>query len=381
MNNDWLADGFRPFFLGAAWLGVAWMLLWLLLLQFGLAIDRAIPALQWHAHEMLFGYVMAVLAGFLLTAMQNWTGLRLVTRRQLALLFGVWLAGRLAFVMPGGLPLGVVSIIDLAFLPLLAGIAGHTLIAAGNRRNYSLLLLLLAFWSCNLLLHLEWHGIVAGVTAAVQDVTVLLVVTLLVFMGGRVIPFFTERRLPVAAPLQWPWLNWAATLACLALIPAYLWLGRTPALAALLVIAAVLVLLRWLAWKPWHTLAEPLLWVLHLGYAWVPAGLLLLALHSTTELVWSVGIHALMVGAMGSLTLGMMARVALGHSGRPLAAHPAVTVAFVLMSLAAVLRVLAGVYPGINTLLVGAGLLWSLALLLYALVYTPLLMEKRQAVT
>lgn len=376
MQNNLFAIGFRPFFLGAAAIAVAWMGLWISFLFSGISTHDNIMPVLWHGHEMLFGFAMAVIAGFLLTAMQNWTGLKLVTAGQLGLLVAIWLAGRLAFAFSGAMPLWLISLLDLGFLPLLCLIVTRTLIRAGNRRNYSLIAMLLIFWILNIFMHLEFHYPASGVGYMTLDITVFLATTLLVFMGGRVIPFFTDRRLPGAAPLQWSWLNWASTLTVLALIPVYLIVGRDIILVPLLLIAAILTAARLLAWKPWHTFGEPILWVLHLGYAWVPVGLLLLAMHlSGTDLPWTAGIHALMAGAMSTLILGMMARVALGHSGRLITAPPLMVAGFLIITIAAVTRVAAAVLMMPGWLLIMAALLWAFAFLLYLVVYTPIILR------
>lgn len=376
MQHNLLAIGFRPFFLGAAGAAVALMGLWIIFLLTGISTHENLMPVLWHGHEMLFGFAMAVIAGFLLTAMQNWTGLNLVTPGQLALLIVVWLAGRLAFAFSGVMPLWLISLLDLGFLPLLCLIVARTLIRAGNRRNYSLIAMLLVFWILNILMHLEFHHPASGLAYLSLDVSVLLVTTLLVFMGGRVIPFFTDRRLPGAAPVQWPWLNWASTLTVLALIPAYLIVGRDIMLAPLLLIAAVSTAGRLLAWKPWRTFGEPILWILHLGYAWVPVGLIFLAMHlSGAGLPWTAGIHALMAGAMSTLILGMMARVALGHSGRPITAPPLMVAGFLIITIAAVTRVAAAALMTPDWLLIAAALLWALAFLIYLVVYTPIILR------
>jgi len=376
MLNSLFVTGFRPFFLGAAWVAVIWMGLWLGFLLAGTSVQSTIPPVLWHGHEMLFGFTMAVIAGFVLTAMQNWTGLRLVSRRELVTLATAWLAGRLVFIFADPVPLWLLSLVDLSFLPLVWLTVARTLIKAQNRRNYSFIIMLPVFWIFNAMLHLGLHGYGPGMGYMALDLTVLLVTTLLVFMGGRVLPFFTANRLPAAAPRQWPWLNWASTLATLALIPVYLLIGRGPLLAAFLVITAGLTAVRLFAWNPWRTGSEPMLWILHLGYAWIPVGLVLLAMHLLgAGFPWSVGIHALMAGAMSSIILGMIARVSLGHSGRPIMAYRPMVAAFCIITLAAAGRVAAGMPAGPDWLLAASGLLWGLAFLLYIIVYTPILLR------
>ncbi|MEX2517621.1 MAG: NnrS family protein [Gammaproteobacteria bacterium] len=377
MPNHFFSIGFRPFFLGAAWLAVGWMILWLLHLHAGIPQLEMIQTPVWHGHEMLFGFGIAVIAGFLLTAIKNWTGLEPVQRPELIGLFLLWVIARLAFILIDWISLVAISLLDLAFLFWLAIIVGRTLIRAGNRRNYSLILILAGFWCLNLVMHLSFHGWFPGAAYPALEITVWLVCILLVFMGGRVIPFFTDAKLAAGTVRQWPWLNWASSLATLAIIPTYLVAGRTPILAVILLFAAVMTLARLLAWRPWRTVRTPLLWILHLGYLWLPAGFALQAAHLLgADLAWSVGVHALMVGAMSSIILGMMARVALGHTGRPLVVTAPISMSFIAISLAGVSRVSAPLL-GLPWLVTVAGLLWILAFLLYIFVYTPILIQPR----
>lgn len=374
--NTLFSAGFRPFFAGAAGVAVIWMGLWAVFLLSGTPAYENIPPVLWHGHEMLFGFAMAVLAGFVLTAMQNWTGLKPVTPGPLMLLVVIWLAGRLAFAFSGCVPLWLLSLLDLLFLPALLVPVARTLIKAGNRRNYVFIGMLPVFWILNVLLHLEIHQYVFGIAYKTLDITVFLVTTLLVFMGGRVIPFFTANRLPDAAPRQWPWLNWAATLATLVLIPVYLLSGRDGALIPWLAVAAVLNAARLIAWKPWRTLHEPMLWILHLGYAWIPVGLILLTMQLYSGAYpWSAGVHALMAGAVSTLILGMMARVTLGHTGSPIRASGLIVAGFAFITTAALVRVSAAVLLAPVWMSAVAGLLWGTAFLFYLVVYTPVLLR------
>ncbi|AGA33438.1 NnrS protein involved in response to NO [Thioalkalivibrio nitratireducens DSM 14787] len=311
--------GFRPFFLAAGWFGAAWVLLWVSFLLKGSPSLGSLHPILWHGHEMLYGLAAAVIAGFLLTASQNWTGLTSTTPASLGALFAVWTLARLGFLFPDWIPLWLTSVADLAFFPLLALIVARVLWRARNRNNYLLVPLLLAFAALNLAIHLDFHGLLPGIGMPALHLTVYLVTGLLVFMGGRVIPYFTERRLPELRVRRWPAVDWATLLATFAILPGYLWLGRDPVLAPLLLAAAVLNLVRLVAWRPWGTAGVPLLWILHVSYFWIPVGFLLQGLHLLGAPVpWSIGIHALMVGALGGLILGMMSRVSLGHTGRPL---------------------------------------------------------------
>jgi uncharacterized protein involved in response to NO len=371
--------GFRPFFLAAGWFSAVWIVIWVAYLLKGAPSLGAHHPILWHGHEMLFGFGAAVIAGFLLTASQNWTGLQTSTPVTLAGLFLLWLAARLGFLFPGIVPLWLTSVVDLAFFPLLAWMLARVLFAARNRNNYILLPVLASFALLNLAIHLELHGLARGTGMPALQGTVYLVAVLLVFMGGRVIPYFTGRRLPSLSVRQWPWLDWTTLAVTLAVLPAFLWWGKSAALAPLLLAAAVLNLLRLLAWKPWGTLRVSLLWVLHVGYLWLPVGFALQGAHLLGAPVpWSSGVHALMVGALGGLTIGMMARVSLGHTGRSLEAHPVIALSFALVALAATARLAMTFFPVAGWLLIATAVLWATAFAIFAAYYTPILLAPRR---
>jgi uncharacterized protein involved in response to NO len=371
--------GFRPFFLAAGWFSAVWIGIWVAYLLKGAPSLGAHHPILWHGHEMLFGFGAAVIAGFLLTASQNWTGLQTSTPVTLAGLFLLWLAARLGFLFPGIVPLWLTSVVDLAFFPLLAWMLARVLFAARNRNNYILLPVLASFALLNLAIHLELHGLARGTGMPALQGTVYLVAVLLVFMGGRVIPYFTGRRLPSLSVRQWPWLDWTTLAVTLAVLPAFLWWGKSAALAPLLLAAAVLNLLRLLAWKPWGTLRVPLLWVLHVGYLWLPVGFALQGAHLLGAPVpWARGVHALMVGALGGLTIGMMARVSLGHTGRSLEAHPVIALSFALVALATTARLAMTFFPVAGWLLIATAVLWATAFAIFAAYYTPILLAPRR---
>jgi uncharacterized protein involved in response to NO len=379
MFNPLFSIAFRPFFLVASWFSAVWMLIWLVYLTKGIPSLGSLNPILWHGHEMLFGFAAAVIAGFALTAVQNWTGLIATTPGSLAALVLLWLLARLGFLLPALVPLWLTSLVDLAFFPVLGWMMGRVLFRARNRNNYVLLPIFAAFAILNLVVHLELHGISHGAGQAALQGAVYLVALLLVFMGGRVIPFFTSRRLPELRVLEWPWLNWTTLAVTFAVLPAFLWLGRSPVLAPLLLVAAALNLGRLLAWNPWGVRRVPLLWVLHVGYLWLPIGFALHAAHLLgAPLAWSIGMHALMVGALGGLALGMMARVSLGHTGHPLEAHPVMAFAFGLISLAAIARLGMAFFPVLGWLLIASVLLWILAFAIFAVYYTPILLAPRR---
>ncbi|MCC7275214.1 MAG: NnrS family protein, partial [Alphaproteobacteria bacterium] len=373
-----LASGFRPFFLLAAWYAALALPLWLA--AWTGTVDFAPPmgAHLWHAHEMLFGFAAAGLAGFLLTAAPNWTGTRPLSGAPLALLVAVWIAGRAG--MLGLLPPAVAVAADLAFLPLLGLCVGRAIVARSGRRNGVLLVFLLALTLANAAVQLDL-GVVDG-TAALRTGVGLLVV-LIGLIGGRIVPAFTQSGLRMAghaatiAPA--PTLDRLAVLALAvavvadaAPVPAYL-------VAAAAGLAAVLHAVRLARWQGWRAGGLPLVWVLHLGYAFVVAGAALLAAARLDLVPASAALHAWSAGAVGTMLLAVMSRASLGHSGRTLAAGPALVAAYVLVVAGAALRVAGAAAEGEATLpltLLG-GAAWSLGYLTFAVAFLPVWLRAR----
>lgn len=374
------ALGFRPFFLLAGMSALALLGHWLGVLARGAGAGGYFDPLIWHGHELLFGYAAAVIAGFLLTAVQNWTGLPTPRDLPLALLALLWLAGRAAIALAGLLPGWLVAGLDLAFLPVLAVAIGQRIWAKRQKHNYQFVAILIGLSIANLLIHLRALGVwpafdaQAGLFAALY-----LVVALLIAVGGRVIPFFTEVTLPAIKTRKWPWVERLAPIATAALALVALF-QPSGALAALLAaLACVANAVRLWGWQPWRTGQKPMLWVLHLGYGWLVLGLGLTAVAAWLPALAMPAIHALTVGALGGLTVGMMARVALGHTGRPIEAAPVIIAAFGLINLAAVIRVVMPLLSPTHYLpwLMVAGGLWSLAFLLFLFYYAPILTRPR----
>lgn len=350
--------------------------LWIAVLLGQVSLKLTISPVLWHAHEMLFGFTVAVIAGFLLTAGKAWTGLDTPRGAVLAALAGLWLAARLAAVFA---PYGVYAVLDLLLLPLVAAILISVLLRAGSRRNVPLgvILLLLA------LANAAFHGAVSGLID-IEPVRALhaglaLIVMIECVIAGRVIPAFTQSALP-GVRLKVPPMLEQATLGTTAIALAVWVLGPAHAIsAAVLGAAALLHVLRLLRWKPMRTRSRPILWVLHLAYAWLPIGLALLALAQLGVLGVSAGIHALAVGATGGLIIGMITRTARGHTGRPLKASRLETAAYALVACAAVLRVLLPLLAPQHLViwLVAAAAAWGIAFALYLYVYSPWLVSTR----
>jgi len=369
--------GFRPFFLLAALAGVVLILLWLWLRHQGFHIAHS-GSVGWHGHEMLFGYSTAVIAGFLLTAVRNWTGHQTLNGLPLALLALLWLTAR---ILPwvSQVPSVLVAVTDLLFLPLLALSLIRPLWSGANPVNRVFLPLLLAMAAANALVHAQALGLLADGavrgTAAMLD----LVILLLVMVGGRVIPFFTEKAVTGARPRRYRWVETGgiALLVLLALTHAA---GHFPVVEGTLFLGlGALQAVRIAGWHHPGIWRRPILWVLFTGYGWIIAGLWLSGIAALDAFPRTLAIHALTIGGIGVMTLGMMARVALGHTGRLLESAPATNVAFVVINLAVVARV-AGpwAFPRYYDHWVDlSGGLWILAFALLAVVYTPILMKPR----
>jgi len=377
-----LAKGFRPFFLLAASYAIAIVPLWLAVLQGAAAPVRYLDPAVWHAHEMLSGFATAVIAGFLLTAASNWTQRETATGASLGLLAAVWAAGRLAMLFSSSLPRALTAAVDLAFIPLLMVALGRPLISTGNRRNFVMLGVLTALFVANLIVHLEGLGIlVAGAARRANLAAVDLVALLILIIGGRVFPMFTRNATGVSSIRSVPWLDRACIGSMIALCIVDAFVSREGHGARTFAgLTGILALARALHWGALHTRRDPLLWILHTGYLWLVLGLLLRGGGAWIGLPFeSMATHAITVGAIGSLTLGMMARVSLGHTGRMLAAPRSMTIAFVAITVAAVARVLAPwAAPALyREALVATGVCWTLAFGIFLVEYAPMLVRSR----
>jgi uncharacterized protein involved in response to NO len=371
------ALGFRPFFLAAGLHALLMMALWLLVLRGEINIGE-LPAPAWHGHEMLFGFTVAVIAGFLLTAAQNWTGIRTPSGWPLAALFLLWLAGRVAFLVPV-LPAGLVALVDLAFLPVLALVLAQPILKAKQLHNYPFPLMLLVLTAANALVHAEALGWTSDSASLGLHLAIYVVVTMIVVMGGRVIPSFTDNKLRTRAR-RWKAIEWLVPAATLAALLSALMAPTSLATMLLAALAAGVHFTRLAGWYTGKFWSVPLLWILHLGYAWIALGFALLAL-SAAGVAAAAGsaLHAFTAGGIGVLTLGMMARVSLGHSGRMLEPAPVMTLAFVAVNLAALIRVAWPLFfPSAYAAgMAIAGFVWIAAFGLFAAIYTPILLRPR----
>jgi len=373
--------GFRPFFLAAGLWPVAAMALWLAALH-GHQLPSAFGPVAWHAHEMLYGFVVAAAAGFLLTAIPNWTGRLPVSGWPLALLAGLWLAGRLAVATSAVSGAALAAVVDCAFLAALLLFALREVARGRNWRNLPIVAALAVLLTGNVLSHLAVLGLLDDPLPGVR-VGIATMAMLISLIGGRVVPSFTrnwlkkrgESRFPAPAD------RFDHAVLGVTLVGLLTWLVRPFGAAAglMLLLAAAAQAVRLARWRGQRTGAEPLVWVLHAGYAWLPLGLLLLAASALLP-AWpqSAALHALTAGAMGTMILAVTTRATLGHTARELHAGPATTAAYLLVIAGALLRLATPLMPAVTMPAVGASAtLWAGGYLVFAVVYGPMLLRPR----
>lgn len=376
-----LSFGFRPFFLFAVLLAPMSVAAWIWFLAGGVEVE-GYPAAYLHSHEMMFGYSSAVIAGFLLTAIPNWTSRPPIRGLPLAALAAVWLAGRLALLYaPFGNGL-LEAAIEAAFLPLLICVALREIVVGGSRRNLIVMAPLMLLTTANGLFH---YGVLFGDGPEVGFRLGLAATLMLIgLIGGRIIPSFTRNWLKARAPGRLPAQSGRWDIAALGLLVAGLVVWSVwptgPMTPALLVAAALLNGFRLVRWAGERTLANPLLLVLHVAYAFLPAGLLLLAVGAWTDdfRYYVGGLHALGIGTIGGMTLAVMARASLGHTGQALHATPALIFAFTALVAAALMRVAAALMPDAQAVLYISAGFWVAAFLLFLISIGPALLKARR---
>jgi uncharacterized protein involved in response to NO len=372
-----LALGFRPFFLAAGAAATLSIPVWLALWRGHLAVAPDVGGATWHAHEMLFGYTGAVIAGFLLTAVRNWTGMETPTGTRLAAVALPWLCARIAPWV--GAPAVVAVILDMAFFTLLAVALWRPLWTGPNPTNRVFLAILAGMGLAAALVHLGVAGIAPALAARGNRLMLDLVVITLLLVGGRVMPFFTERGLDGAKAVTRIWVERTTFALAITLLFADL-LDPHGAPAGLLAIALGLTqLVRLAGWHNRRAWTKPILGVLYSGFSWLILGLVLDGLSAFLPIPPTAALHAITVGGVGVITLGMMARVTLGHTGRAMHAGPPTVAAFALANIAALLRAIAPILlPGAYVHWVFAsGICWVLAFSLFLWVYGPMLVSPR----
>jgi uncharacterized protein involved in response to NO len=373
------ALGFRPFFLLAGIAAVLLVPLWVQSFVGAGPVFTYYDPLTWHGHEMLFGYSVAVIAGFLLTAVQNWTGLPTTSGKALAGLALLWLAGRIAPFFADALPGWLIASVDLLFLPVLAIAIALPLLRSRQNQQLVFLLVLAALTAANLMVHLQLLGFDQSSTGPGLKLATYLVILLVAILGGRVIPFFTNRGLNREASCSWKAIEILAIASLLLLLILDMLAAAPTAIATLAGLAALMHAIRLYGWYQAGIWRVPLLWVLHLAYAWLVVGLLLQALGVSGQINPSLYLHAFTLGVIGGMTLGMMARVSLGHTSRALVVGWPLGLAFVSINLAALTRVILPLLDAqhYSLWILLAGVFWTLAFALFVLVYARILILPR----
>jgi uncharacterized protein involved in response to NO len=377
-----LSYGFRPFFFGAAAYAGIGLLIWLPLFSGDLNVPTTFSPVDWHIHEMLYGYLPAVITGFLLTAIPNWTGRLPLQGGSLAVLVAVWLAGRLAVSISAIIGAIAAGVIDAAFLFLLTAAVAREVIAGRNWRNLPPVLLVLVFFAGNVTFHIE--DFMTGTAPYATRIGIAAAIALISLIGGRVIPSFTRnwlaRENPGRFPVPFNRFDSATLLATVIALAVWIfapdWLGT----AALMLLAGVLQASRLARWAGDRTTRDRLVLVLHVGYAFVPLGFFLLAgsILFPQDLPVSAGIHAWTVGAIGTMTLAIMTRASLGHTGQALKADLLTQALYTAVVIAAVCRI-AAAFAGEASmpLLHAAGAAWIAAFWMFAIGYGPALWRPR----
>jgi uncharacterized protein involved in response to NO len=377
-----LSYGFRPFFLfGAIYAGVA-VLAWLPVYFGEIALPIALAPRDWHVHEMLFGWLPAVVTGFLLTAIPNWTGRLPLQGTPLLALFAVWLAGRVATAVSGLTGWLPAAIADAAFLILVAGAVAREIIAGRNWRNLMVVAAVAVLALANIGFHAEAHF--SGTAEYSTRAGIGTMVALVMLIGGRIIPSFTRNWLARENPgrLPAPFGRFDAIAVAASVLAVAVWAGRPegPVTAAVLALGAALQAARLLRWAGDRTLREPLLLVLHVGFAFLPLGFALLALAAAGAIPATAGIHAWTVGVFGVMTLAVMTRATLGHTGHALVASPATRAIYTAAIFAAAFRIWAALQPDRSVVLIHlAAVAWAAAFLGMAAAYGPMMWRPRKA--
>ena len=382
ISSSWpavLGYGFRPFFLLAGIHAATAIPIWLMSLQGFGPLSAPVPALAWHAHELLFGFIVAAVAGFLLTAVPSWTASRGYAGAPLLGLAFLWIAGRLVTTFPSSLTAGMVALIDLAFIPILALTILPALIRSGNRRNFVFIGMLAGLFASNLHFHLAGAATIEPLHLGINIILLMVAI-----IGGRTLPAFTssglkQRGIDISIRRH-PWLDIAALAATLAVVIIDVVSSATIVAAVAATVAAALLALRMARWQGHRTLHEPIIWVLHVAYAWLPIGLALKAAWLFGAPIPSASwLHALTAGAFSTMILAVMSRAALGHTGRELVAPGLVVMAYYLVGVAALMRVFGPMLfaDAWRFWMMASGSLWSLAFILFVVVYAPILCRPR----
>lgn len=375
--------GFRPFFLLAGWYALLVVPIWLYIFSRHAVPFGGLPPMYWHSHEMLFGFVAAAVAGFLLTAVPNWTGARGFAGKPLIIAVSVWIAGRIAMALVGHLPFWLVSAVELAFLPTLAFLLSPPLLRSGNR-NTPLLIVVGVLWLIDMVFLVALWRADATLASRAMTLAIDLILILVTVIGGRIVPAFTgnalRRRGETVNVVSRKPIEYAAIGLMIAIAVEDAISPAGPLTAALAAVAAVVHAVRLAGWRSFKTRGESILWVLHVGYAWLPIGLALKACWLFGGVAWAMKWqHALTMGVFATMILAVMTRASLGHTGRPLVVPRSITVAYLLLTLGVIVRVFgSAIFPERYVLMLSiAGTAWVVSFVIYVAAYTPILVGPR----
>jgi uncharacterized protein involved in response to NO len=377
-----LSYGFRPFFLfGAIYAGLA-VLAWLPIFNGELNLWSAFSAVDWHVHEMLFGYLPAVVTGFLLTAIPNWTGRLPIQGTPLLVLVLVWLAGRVCVTFSAETGWLLAAIVDVSFLALVVAAAAREIVAGKNWRNLRVVGLVTLLLAGNIAFHIEAH--IQGTAEYAARFGIAAIVMLIVVIGGRIVPSFTRNWLARENPgrLPAPFARFDVVTMAVSAVALVLWAVQSSGavVAAALLLAGVLNIARLARWAGDRTCRDRLVLILHVGYAFVPLGFLLAGAAALDVIMPNAGIHAWTVGAAGTMTLAVMTRASLGHTGNALIASPMTQAIYAAVVIASLARICASLEPGwSDALLHVTAIAWCAAFFGFALSFGPTLLGSRPA--
>jgi uncharacterized protein involved in response to NO len=383
MGPTILQNSFRPFFIAAGFWATLAVPFWLLSYAGILVVPDNFDILLWHQHEMLYGFTSAAITGFILTAIPNWTGKLPIRGVHLGLLISLWILGRIGFLTTVTIGPLATAVFDLPFLIVLVLTITREIISGNNWRNIPVVILISVFALGNFLVHLQILNIIETAELGLR-LSMFVLSVLVALIGGRIIPSFTRNWLVKinsrVLPNQMGVFDKIALITLVIFVIAQIAKPEHQATALLALFAGLLHSLRLMRWKGWMTFAEPLIWILHIAYAWLVIALVLIGLSGLSDFVpYTSAIHALTVGAFSTMILAVMTRASLGHTNRVLKATTGTTTVFILITFAAILRVYEPFLNESNNLVIWiSGIVWTAAFALFSILYFPILTQARK---
>ena len=383
MESIIFQNSFRPFFIAAGIWATLAVPFWLLS-YFGILIaTENFNILLWHQHEMLYGFVAAAITGFILTAIPNWTGRLPIKNKPLAILVFLWILGRVGFLTTAIFGTITTSLMDLPFLIVLVLVIIREIVSGKNWRNLPVIILISFFTLGNILVHLQIHEIIDSAELGIRLSTFVLSI-LLALIGGRIVPSFTRNWLAQNKANKFPRpfgnIDKISLISLVVFVFAQVIIPHHQATSLLALLAGLLHGIRFIRWKVWMTLTEPLIWILHVGYMWLCVALVLIGFSGLTDFVpYTSSYHALTVGAFSTMILAVMTRASLGHTGRTIKATLGTTTIFIFITIAAILRVYEPFINESGTLILSlSGIFWTLSFALFIFIYFPILTQPRK---